>query len=143
MKYLLIATMFLLGTQVFAQKKQAALPAKPKLAAGQVAVLLDEKYEIYTFKEKNSVQLSDACFDPKAKKPCEAQVAADHKFAIPPAKHPDLQHPAVQYCRAMGGRPMIGQEVSGNDTDICVFPDKSAVKSWGALYKHYPKQVIQ
>lgn len=134
-----ILLLVLSSTFAFAVNKDAKVP---KLKSGEVAVFVNEKYQIQTFKNYDSLEINSTCF--KQNKPqCQAFTKAQVKPVPPKPKDDLIYNPAAINCANMGGKAVVGITDTKSEVDLCLFKDGSTVKSWGAFYKHFPKQVIK
>lgn len=114
----------------------------PKLKKDQLAVFEDTKYKVISFKTYADVDYSQDCFKKKSTTPaCEAYRLSLEKTATPKPANEFMNNPAASYCKSLGGKSKIGMTGSKDELELCMFGDGSVFKSWGAFYKHFPKEV--
>ncbi|MFP5520416.1 MAG: DUF333 domain-containing protein [Bdellovibrionia bacterium] len=130
---ILITTFFisLLSNNTVLAKNSKASPLTLKLESGTIKI---------NFVEHQGLKISDNCLK---KKNCDALRSGLAKFHQKPPPHEAMNHPAVLYCKGMGGKAFIAHDNKNNSVDVCQFPDETYLDPWTAFHKHYPPPTAQ
>lgn len=124
------------------KKSKADFPPLPKIAPGEYALFLDDKYILFTTQKVDSLEIDSACAKTKPPK-CQAFLAKDDHAKALPAPHPQLNHPAALNCQGKGGQNLIALNSQKKEYDFCRFKDNSMVESWSLYFREHPAEKIK
>jgi putative hemolysin len=116
---------------------------KPTLKKGEYALFWDEKYEIFTTKDFNNLEIDTRCPQKKGAFDC----LAAKSDSLPKVNTVEINkgnyHPASNYCNEIGGKNLIAIDYKKSESSFCRFSDGSMVDSWSLYHKLFPAKVIK